>query len=110
MKQKEIYWADLEPIKGREQGGHRPIVIISGDTMNKYFDIVVACPISSQLKHYENVVNLPKNKSNRLKSNSEIITFQVCTISKKRLGKRIGRITDAQLREIFEGLMDTLTY
>lgn len=110
MKQKEIYWANLEPVKGQEQGGKRPVVIVSGNTMNKHFDIVMICPISTKIKNYEGCVRLNKNDQNKLKQNSEVITFQMRTISKKRLGRKIGSITTDQLGQIFSGLTDILTY
>lgn len=110
MRQKEIYWAQLDPVEGKEQGGRRPVVIISGNTMNKNCGIFIVCPISSKIKYYEDCVILRKDKINRLRYDSEIITFQVRTIAKNRFDKKIGQITDAQLNDIFRGLINTLTY
>ena len=110
MKQKEIYWANLNPTRGKEQSGKRPVVIISGNTMNKKTNIFIICSISSKLKYYPGCVKIKKNKINNLKQDSEIITFQVRTISKERLGKKIGEITDEELKQVFSGLGDILTY
>jgi len=110
MLQKEIYFANLDPIKGKEQKGKRPVVVISGNTMNKNFGVAVVCPISSKIKDYAGCVKLKKNKVNNLSEDSEIITFQVRTISKERMIKKIGEITDAELKEIIYSLNEVFYY
>ena len=109
MWQKEIWLADLEPIKGREQGGHRPVVIISGDTMNEHYDVRIICPLSSRVKNFAGCLLLKKGKLNKLKD-SEVITFQVRTISKRRLVEKIGKITPEQFKQIRLFLNEILTY
>jgi mRNA interferase MazF len=110
MLQKDIYWANLNPAKGKEQKGERPVVIISGDTMNTNFGVSIICPISSKIKNYAGCVKLEKNKINKLNEDSEIITFQIRTIAKERMIKKIGEITDEQLKEIFHALNEVLYY
>ena len=108
--QKEIYFADLSPTIGKEQKGKRPVVIISGNTMNKNFGVFIICPISSKIKNYAGCVKLEKNKVNKLKEDSEIITFQIRTISKERMINKIGEITDEQLKKIFYSLNEVFYY
>jgi len=110
MLQRDIYFADLNPIKGKEQKGKRPVVIISGNTMNKNLGIFIICPISSKIKNYAGCVKLEKNKINKLAENSEIITFQIRTIAKERMIKKIGEITQEQLKEIFYALNEVFYY
>jgi mRNA interferase MazF len=110
MLQKEIYLADLNPTKGKEQKGKRPVVLISGNTMNKNLGIFIICPISSKIKNYAGCVKLEKNKINNLSENSEIITFQIRTIAKERMIKKIGEITDMELKEIFYSLNEVFYY
>ena len=110
MRQKEIWLADLEPVRGREQGGQRPVVIISGDTMNQHYDVRIVCPLSSTIKNFTGCLLLKKDKVNRLSMDSEILTFQVRTISKGRLIKKIGHITSGQLREVRLFLNEILSY
>lgn len=110
MFQKDIYWADLNPVKGKEQKGKRPVAIISGNTMNKNFDVCIICPISSIVKNYVGSVKLEKNKINKLDKDSEVLTFQVRTISKARMIKKIGEITDKQLKEVFYALNEVFYY
>lgn len=106
MKQAEIWLADLEPVKGREQGKTRPIVIISGNTMNTHFPVVIACPLTSVIKNFAGCLIIQKNKINGLNENSEIISFQVRSISKERLKKKMGTITSSQLQALLIGLND----
>ena len=110
MNQKDIYFADLNPTKGKEQKGKRPVVIISGDTMNKNLGIFIVCPISSKIKNYASCLQLTKNKINNLTEDSEIIAFQIRTIAKRRLIKKIGEITNEQLSKILRSLNDVFYY
>ncbi len=110
MWQKEIWLADLEPIKGREQGGQRPVVIMSGNTMNEHYGVRIICPLSSHIKNFAGCLLLKKDKVNRLTKDSEILTFQLRTVSTGRLTKKIGQITPEQLREIKVFLNEILTY
>ncbi|MEP7128197.1 MAG: type II toxin-antitoxin system PemK/MazF family toxin [Chitinophagales bacterium] len=110
MKQREIWFANLNPTKGREQSGIRPVVILSGNSLNDHLDICIVCPLTSKVKHYAGCVLLKKDKVNGLKEDSEIITFQIRAISKQRLTKKIGEITVEQLRRLKEGLIEIIHY
>jgi mRNA interferase MazF len=110
MRQGEIWLADLEPTKGSEQSGKRPVVIISGDTLNEALPIVIVVPLTSRIKSYPTYVALSADKTNGLAKDSEAIPFQIRTIAKKRLTKQIGHTTEAELREIIKGLWVTLTH
>lgn len=110
MKQRDIYFADLDPIKGREQQGRRPIVIISGNAMNDNMDLCIVCPLTSKIKNYAGNVVLKKDKTNNLSVDSEVLTFQIRTISKGRLKKKVGEIKPDQFRQIITGLDEILKY
>ncbi len=110
MQQGDIWFANLNPTKGSEQAGKRPVVIVSGDTLNETLSIVIVVPITSQLKSYPTCVLLLANKISGLTKDSEAIPFQVRALSKKRLSKKIGRVTAEELREILKGLFLTLTH
>lgn len=110
MKQRDIYYANINPSRGREQTGMRPVVIISGNAMNDNFDVCIVCPLTSSIKNYAGCVALKKDKLNNLNQDSEIITFQIRAISKNCLTKKIGEITKEQLREIITGLNEVLEY
>ena len=110
MRQGEIWFADLNPTKGSEQSGKRPAVIVSGDTLNDTLPIVIVVPITSKIKSYPTCVLLLASKANGLKEDSEAVPFQIRAISKKRLTKRTGSVTENELREILKGLFLALTH
>ncbi len=110
MKQTEIWYADLNPVKGSEQAGYRPVVIISGDLLNKYLKIVIACPLTTSVKNYKGNVVLEPSSENGLEKTSEILVFHIRSISKDRLVKRIGHITSEELEVLKSGLNDILKY
>ena len=110
MKQREIWMADLNPVVGSEQKGIRPVVIISGDAMNDTLGISIICPLSSKVKHFAGCLVLTPDSLNGLDVDSEVISFQVRTISHTRLVRKTGIITPEQLEQIKKGLEEVLRY
>ncbi|MBU2553762.1 MAG: type II toxin-antitoxin system PemK/MazF family toxin [Bacteroidetes bacterium] len=110
MKQREIWYADLNPVRGNEQKGYRPVVIISGDALNTYLNIVIACPLTSRIKNYKGNVVLEPNNENGLPLKSEILTFHIRSISKERLVNKIGNISKEELSTLKQSLDDILRY
>jgi mRNA interferase MazF len=110
MKQCEIWLADLNPVRGSEQEGFSPVVIISGNMLNQYLPVVIICPLTFKVKGYKGDVILEPDSKNGLSEKSEIVIFQIHSVSKERLVRKIGSMTDAQLTEIKHGLDDILRY
>ena len=110
MKQAEIWYADLNPVKGSEQAGYRPLVIISGDLLNTYLPIVIACPLTTKVKNYKGNVVLEPSQENGLEKTSEVLVFHIRSVSKERLIRKIGHITVEELEKIKTGLDDILRY
>lgn len=110
MKQREIWLADLNPVKGSEQQGIRPVVVLSGNAMNDNLNICIVCPLSSKIKNYAGCLVLNSDTLNGLEMNSEIITFQIRTISGERLIRKLGEITVNQLDTVKKGLNEILIY
>ncbi|TAK35942.1 MAG: type II toxin-antitoxin system PemK/MazF family toxin [Saprospiraceae bacterium] len=110
MKQKEIWYANLNPAEGSEQSGVRPVVIISGNAMNDHLDICIVCPLTTKIKGYAGCIILSSDSVNNLNQDSEIITFQVRTVAKHRFLNKIGEITNQQLDLLKQGLMEILRY
>ncbi len=110
MNQREIWYADLNPVKGSEQQGYRPVVIISGNVVNKYLKVVIVCPLTTKIKNYKGNVVLEPNAENGLSRKSEILIFHVRSVSKERLIKKTGTIKQTELDTLKEGLNDILTY
>ena len=100
--QREIWLTDLEPVEGSEQGGKRPVVIVSGETQNEHYPVVIICPLTSKIKHFETGVVINKNGQNGLKVDSEVLTFHIRTISKQRLLKKMGSISESELNQVIQ--------
>ena len=110
MKQRDIWLVDLNPIKGSEQQGVRPVVVVSGNAMNENLGICIVCPLSTKIKKYAGCLLLTKDSLNGLDQDSEVITFQIITISGERFIRKIGEINLAQLEVIKKGLNEIMTY
>lgn len=110
MNQCEIWFANLSPVEGNEQKGFRPVVIISGNMLNKHLKIVIACPLTTKIKNYKGNVVLTPTKKNGLSKTSEILTFHVRSISKGQFEKKIGNITNKELTQLKHGLEEILRY
>jgi mRNA interferase MazF len=110
MKQGEIWYASLDPVKGSEQGGYRPMVILSGNLLNQYLPIVICCPLTTKIKNYKGNIVLEPDKLNNLQETSEVLTFHISSVSKERLQKRIGTITNEQVALLKKYLNEILTY
>jgi mRNA interferase MazF len=110
MKQREIWLVDLNPVRGSEQRGIRPVVVISGNAMNDHLGIAIVCPLTTRIKNYMGCLVLPMNKVNGLDADSEVITFQIRTVSGERFLTRLGEISEEELKLIRERLMEVLTY
>ena len=110
MKQGEIWELYLNPTKGSEQNGRRPAVIISGNLMNKYLQVVIVCPLTTSIKNYKGNLILNPNENNRLEKISEVLTFHVRSVSKTRLDKKIGKIPLKDVEVIKKTLNDILKF
>lgn len=109
MKQGEIWQVNLNPVKGSEQAGMRSVVIISGNLLNTYLNVVICCPLTSKIKNYKGNVVLSSSEENGLKQSSEILTFHVRSISKERLLNKVGNISKQELEQVLTCLNDILT-
>ena len=95
IKRGDMFYADLSPVIGSEQGGIRPVLIIQNDIGNKYSPTVIAAAITSQIGKNKLPTHIEIKSSNSgLKNNSVILTEQIRTIDKTRLKERIGHIED----------------
>lgn len=109
MRQGEIWYADLNPVKGSEQAGFRPVVIISGNMLNKYLNVVITVPLTTKIKHYQGNPILQPNNTNNLKATSEMMVFHIRSISKERLVEKIGEISEEEVKQALETLQDITT-
>jgi mRNA interferase MazF len=99
----DIWWADLNPVRGHEQAGMRPVLIISHDIFNQRSGTVIALAITSQ----QPSAGFPLTQeisSAALPKRSWVKISQIRTLSVERLSNRLGAITPEELDEIIEGL------
>jgi mRNA interferase MazF len=109
MRQGEIWMSDLNPVIGSEQAGRRPVVILSGNLMNKFLQVVITAPLTSKIKNYQGNPILKPSSLNGLKLESELMVFHIRSISKDRLIEKIGEATKEELRTALATLNDITT-
>ncbi len=110
MKQAEIWNVDLNPAKGSEQAGYRPVVIFSGNLANQYLQTVIICPLATKIKEYKGNPILVPDLKNGLKEESEVLVFHIRSISKNRLISKIGEMPVEIIDQMKKTLGDILTY
>ena len=94
----DIYYADLSPVVGSEQGGIRPVLVVQNDVGNKYSPTVIVSAITSQLNKSKLPTHIELGSEEfGLKADSIILTEQIRTIDKSRLKEKIGHINDAKV-------------
>jgi mRNA interferase MazF len=101
----EIYWADLSPVRGKEQAGHRPVLVISQDVFNEKSGTVIALAITSKEPKAGFPLTL-KLKTVELPKSSWVKISQIRTLSTERLERRLGIVDPGELEDVIEGLMD----
>ena len=105
VKRGDIYYADLSPVVGSEQGGVRPVLIVQNDMGNRFSPTVIAVDITSQ----RDKSRLPTHISVRshdcgLARDSVVLLEQIRTIDKKRLKERMGKLDDQSMTQVNRAL------
>lgn len=105
VKRGDIYYADLSPVVGSEQGGMRPVLIVQNDVGNKFSPTVIAAAITSQREKAQLPTHIQlSSQSCGLQKDSVVLLEQVRTIDKKRLKEKMGRIDEVSMSEIDRAL------
>lgn len=105
VKRGEIYYADLSPVVGSEQGGIRPVLIVQNDVGNKYSPTVIAAAITSQKYKSQLPTHISVNADHcGLQKDSIVLLEQVRTLDKKRLKERMGNLPDNEMSKINKAL------
>ena len=109
IKRGDIFYADLSPVIGSEQGGVRPVLIIQNDIGNRYSPTIIVVAITSQI----NKAKLPthveiKSSDYGLPKDSVLLLEQIRTIDKRRLEEKIGHVTDDIMEKVNEALLISL--
>ncbi len=103
----DIRWADLEPVRGREQAGQRPVLILSHDVFNERSGTVIEVELTSQPQRAGFPLTL-EIESRNLPKKSWVKISQVRTLSVQRIGRKLGRATPEEISKIIEGLNEIL--
>ncbi len=103
----EIRWADLNPVRGREQAGLRPVMILSQDIFNKCSGTVIAVAITSQPQKAGFPLTLELKSANMPKK-SWIKISQLRTLSVERIGKVLGKASPDELAQVIDGLNEII--
>ncbi len=107
MNRGEIYYADLSPVVGSEQGGYRPVLILQNNKGNKYSTTVIIAPISSKMTKND----LPTHviiETQFLDKKSVILLEQIRTIDKKRIDERLGTLSDSLMEKVDQAIKTSL--
>jgi len=101
VRRGDIYYADLSPVVGSEQGGMRPVLIVQNDTGNKHSPTVIAAAITSQVGKARLPTHIElSGQSCGLSRDSVILLEQIRTIDKSRLRERMGRLDEPLMNEV----------
>lgn len=105
IKRGDIYYADLSPVIGSEQGGLRPVLIVQNDVGNKYSPTVIAAAITSRLGKAKlpTHIDVHANKVG-LQKDSVILLEQIRTIDKKRLGEKMGHLDESMMNAVNQAI------
>lgn len=105
VKRGDIYYADLSPVVGSEQGGIRPVLIVQNDVGNKYSPTVIAAAITSQQDKSKLPTHISVNANNcGLAKDSVVLLEQVRTLDKQRLKERMGNLSQTDMTKINRAL------
>ena len=109
IRRGDIFYADLSPVVGSEQGGVRPVLVIQNDIGNKYSPTVIIAAITSQINKAKLPTHIEINgKQYGLPKDSVILLEQVRTIDKRRFIEKICKLDDEMMYKVNEGLMVSL--
>lgn len=110
IKRGEIYYADLSPVIGSEQGGLRPVLVIQNDVGNKYSPTIIAAAITSQMNKARLPTHIELDTTTGLPKDSVVLTEQLRTLDKTRLRDKIGAVDPKAMSKVNNALMISLGF
>jgi len=109
IRRGDLFWVDLNPIKGSEQAGRRPVLVIQNDIGNEVAPTVIIAPLTTRQFSIPFPVNVPVPKGTAgLKADSTILLSQICTIDKSRLDRKIGHLPGGYLNHVNQAIAISL--
>lgn len=103
----EVRWADLNPVRGHEQAGQRPVLVLSHDVFNERSGTVIAVALTSQEPRAAFPLTL-ESKAAGLRKRSWVKISQIRTLSVDRIGQRIARASEEELSRVLDGLNEII--
>ena len=103
----EVRWADLEPTRGSEQAGQRPVLILSHNVFNERSGTVIAVALTSQEPHAGFPLTL-ESHARGLPKRSWVKISQIRTLASERIGRRLARVSEEELTRVVEGLNEII--
>ena len=103
----DIFWADLNPVRGHEQAGLRPVLILSPEVFNERSGTVIAMALTSQAQRAGFPLTM-EIKSVTLPKPTWVKISQIRTLSVERIGKRMGHVSNDEMNQIVEGLNEII--
>ena len=103
----DVRWADLNPVRGSEQAGTRPVLVLSQDIFNDRSGTIIAVAITSQPQRASFPLTL-ELKSVRMPKQSWVKISQIRTLAVERIGKKIGRANPQEIAKVIEGLEEII--
>jgi mRNA interferase MazF len=101
IRRGEIYWADLDPVRGHEQAGTRPVLIIQNDVGNQYSSTTIAAAITSRISKKRLPVHVEISmRESGLPKNSLVLLEQIRTLDMERLGQKAGELPAYKMQEV----------
>ena len=110
VKRGEVYFADLSPVVGSEQGGVRPILVIQNDIGNKYSPTIIAAAITSQMSKTKLPTHIELDRVEGLPKDSVVLLEQIRTLDKRRLKEKICDISQFKMAEINQAILVSLGF
>ncbi len=110
IKRGDLFYADLSPVIGSEQGGIRPVLIVQNNVGNKYSPTIIAAAITSQLGKAKLPTHIEISKENGLQKDSVILLEQIRTIDKQRLQEKIGQLPAPLMNQVDKALKVSLGF
>ena len=111
IKRGELYYADLSPVVGSEQGGIRPILVVQNDTGNKYSPTIIAAAVTSKLNKAKLPTHIELSAHEfGLQKDSVILLEQIRTLDKRRLKDRLGELPPTTMKRVNVALLISLGF
>ena len=106
----EVYYADLSPVVGSEQGGVRPVLVVQNNVGNKYSPTVIVAAITSQINKAKIPTHIELGTDYGLAKDSVLLLEQIRTLDKRRLKEKIGFLDDKCMQSVNEALLISLGF